>query len=237
LQVLYQDSDLIAINKPTGVFVHRTSLDREATTFVIQEVRNILGHHVYPVHRLDRKTSGLLVLAKHKEAQSVMNAYFRDREVEKEYLAIVRGWTEDKGEIDYPLINDRGKSQDAITRYTTVERVEVDLPHGKFATSRYALVLLKPLTGRMHQLRRHMSHIFHPIIGDRPHGCNKQNRLFLEHYKMNDMLLHASKMTIDHPMTQKECVMTAPIFGSFAMMMDALGFASPIERLKMTTDV
>jgi tRNA pseudouridine65 synthase len=109
MQVIFEDDDIIAINKPNGMFVHRTALDPLATEFVIQIVRDMIGHWVYPVHRLDRKTSGVLILAKNQEIQSILNEYFRDREVDKVYYAIARGYTDDEGSIDYAIENDRGK--------------------------------------------------------------------------------------------------------------------------------
>jgi tRNA pseudouridine65 synthase len=230
MDIIYQDDYLIAINKPTGIFVHRTHLDPTATTFVLQEVRNRVGHHVYAIHRLDRKTSGLLILAKDTATQRIMNTKFEHREVDKQYIAIVRGYTDLEGTIEYDLLLDNGKTVDALTTYKTWQQRELPFSSSaKFDTSRYSLVVLKPHTGRMHQLRRHMSHIFHPIIGDRPHGCNKQNRIFLERYAMNDMLLHASQLTFDHPHTGEKMQLQAPIFGEFERMVDVMGFDMSVE--------
>jgi len=226
MQVLYEDDDVIAINKPNGMFVHRTSLDPLATEFVIQVVRDLIGHWVYPVHRLDRKTSGVLILAKNQETQSVLNAYFRDREVDKVYLAIARGYTDDEGTIDYAIENDRGKIQEALTNYQTLERVEINISSGKFPTSRYSLVKVLPQTGRQHQIRKHLSHIFHPIVGDRPHGCNKQNKFFLDQFNMGSMMLHASSISFEHPLSSEILKIDAPIFGEFERMIGELGFKS-----------
>jgi tRNA pseudouridine65 synthase len=224
MQILFEDNDIVAVNKPNGMFVHRTSLDPEATEFVVQVVRDITGVWVYPVHRLDRKTSGVLILAKSPEIQSILNEDFRDRVVDKRYYAIVRGYTDDKGTIDYDLENDRGKVQEAVTDYETLQRVEIPISSGLFATSRYSMVDVRPKTGRMHQIRKHMSHIFHPIIGDRPHGCNKQNRFFLEHFGMGHMLLHAYSIGFKHPVDGRDITITAPVFGEFHRMVDTLGF-------------
>lgn len=226
MQVLFEDDDIIAINKPNGMFVHRTALDPLATEFVIQIVRDMIGHWVYPVHRLDRKTSGVLILAKNQEIQSILNEYFRDREVDKVYYAIARGYTDDEGSIDYAIENDRGKVQEALTHYKTIERAEINISSGKFPTSRYSLVEVKPETGRQHQIRKHLSHIFHPIVGDRPHGCNKQNRFFLEHFNMGSMMLHAASISFEHPVSKETTKVNAPIFGEFERMINELGFQS-----------
>lgn len=222
LQILFEDTDLIAVNKPHGLFVHRSELDVHATEFALQIVRDMIGHRVYPVHRLDRKTSGVLLLAKSKEVQSIMNEMFRNQQVDKTYLAIVRGFTDDTGTIDYPLLNEKGKSQNAITHYTTITRGEIDISSGKFPTSRYSLLRVNPETGRMHQIRRHLSHIFHPIIGDRPHGCNKQNKFFLDQFDMKTMMLHASSVQFLHPNRITEIKISAPYHSEFDRMVKAL---------------
>jgi tRNA pseudouridine65 synthase len=170
-------------------------LDPEASRFVVQELRDQLGSRVYPVHRLDRKTSGALLLALDKNTQSELNNIFRERVIEKSYLAIVRGHTPKALEIDYALKTERGNFQEAQTTLKTIAHTEKPISSGKYNSSRYSLVELRPLTGRQHQLRKHMAHIMHPIIGDRPHGCNKQNKFFLEHFEMNSMLLHAYSTT------------------------------------------
>lgn len=213
------------------MFVHKTRLDPTATVFALQTVRDMLGQHVYPVHRLDRKTSGLLLFAKDRDTQILMNEKFVKHEINKIYHAIVRGFIQDEGRIDYDLKLDNGKVVDAITNYSCVQKVEVAIKsYDQFDTSRYSLVRLNPITGRQHQLRRHMAHIFHPIIGDRPHGCNKQNRAFLYHFNMNEMMLHNSSMSFEHPISKDEVKIFAPIFGEFRRMVDILQFdASLIE--------
>jgi len=166
----------------------------DAKEFAVQLLRDQVGYRVYPTHRLDRKTSGVLLFAKSKVANSTMQQCFLNRAVKKEYLALVRGYTDKQGIIDYPLTEDGQKTKEALTSYSSLQQFEIPLPFGKHQTSRYSLVELSPETGRFHQLRKHMAHIFHPIIGDRPHGCNKQNRLWKEKFRMDKMLLHASEL-------------------------------------------
>lgn len=227
LEILFEDDSLIAINKPHGLLVHRTALDRHATEFALQMVRDKIGQRVFPIHRLDRKTSGVLLLAKSSLIHKELSNAWAERRVEKTYLAIVRGFTEESGVIDYALRNERGTIQEAITKYTTLNQSEIDLPQGKFSTSRYSLVELKPVTGRMHQLRRHMSHIFHPIIGDRPHGCNKQNKLFKEKFSMESMMLHAESLTFCHPVSQQNLTFIATPFPEFRRMQNELNLLNP----------
>ena len=199
LEILYQDADLVAINKPNGLLVHRSPIAADADVFAVQLLRDQLGQKVYPVHRLDRKTSGVLLFALNEEMNSLMQQQFQDGKVDKTYHAIVRGYTPDTLDIDYPLKREDGTIQEAFTSLKTLQRTEVDFQIGKHPTSRYSLVELKPTTGRMHQLRKHMAHIFHPIIGDRPYGCNKQNRYFKEELGMMSMMLHALSVQFAHP--------------------------------------
>jgi len=224
LPIVYQDEHLVAINKPHGLLVHRTRIANDATHFALQILRDQLQQKVYPTHRLDRKTAGTLLFAKSAEIQKLINQQFREKQVFKKYLAIVRGYIDDDGIIDYALINEKGKSQKAITTFKLIEKTEVKISLGKHATSRYSLVELRPQTGRHHQLRKHMAHIFHPIIGDRPHGCNKQNKLFKEHFNSMTMFLHAYKIKIIHPVLNKEIEFKSEISQEFELMLKELEF-------------
>jgi len=222
LDVLYKSDDLVAINKPHGLLVHRSPIASDASEFAVQLLRDQLGQRVYPVHRLDRKTGGVLLFALNETMNSLMQQQFADGLISKTYQAIVRGYTDDEQTIDYPLRRDDGVLQDAVTLLRTIRRAEIPLPHGKHQTSRYSLVELTPTTGRMHQLRKHMAHVLHPIIGDRPHGCNKQNKLFLDRFQMNTMLLHAHQVQFSHPLTLETIVIMAPFQSEFRRMMHVL---------------
>ncbi|GAB4056355.1 pseudouridine synthase [Spirosoma litoris] len=223
LSILYQSADLVAINKPHGLLVHRSPIASDASEFAVQILRDQLGQRVYPVHRLDRKTGGVLLFALTESMNSLMQQQFMEGDVAKTYLAIVRGFTPDEQTIDYALRNEEtGVFQDAVTHFKTLQRTEIPLPFGKHTTSRYSLVKLTPDTGRMHQLRKHMAHILHPIIGDRPHGCNKQNKLFKEHFEMNTMLLHARQLAFTHPVTEERITITAPFQVEFERMLGEL---------------
>ncbi|RDC57686.1 pseudouridylate synthase [Pedobacter chinensis] len=220
LEIIYQDEHLIAINKPHGLLVHQSSIARDATEFALQMLRDQVGKHVSPVHRLDRKTSGILLFAFDKSSEIAMHQQFMNGETDKEYLAILRGFSPDSMDIDYPLAKENGTMQDAYTSFKTLQRAEVDIAFGKHSTSRYSLVSATPKTGRMHQLRRHFSHILHPIIGDRTHGCNKQNKFFLEQWNMTTMLLHASALSFSHPVTSERIHLKADLHSEFKRVMD-----------------
>lgn len=225
LEIVYQDQYMVAVNKPHGLLVHRSSIAADAEEFALQLVRDQIGKTVYPVHRLDRKTSGLLVFALKSRIAAKLKTIFEDANTQKTYSAIVRGYFPDAIEVDYALTNDRGKTQEAITHFKTISRTELPVPFGKFETSRYSLIEASPKTGRMHQIRKHLNHLRHPIIGDRPHGCNKQNRLFKERWNMTTMLLHARQLELVHPVSAIPMVLQAEPFEEFKRMLEELKLA------------
>lgn len=226
LEIIYQDDHLIAINKPHGLLVHRSKIANDATEFALQILRDQVGKHVSPVHRLDRKTAGVLLFAFDKETEIAMQKQFMDGLVAKKYLAVLRGHAPDELDIDYPLAKENGTLQEAFTTFKTLQRTEIDVAFGKHATSRYSLVEAAPTTGRMHQLRKHFAHIFYPIIGDRKHGCNKQNRFFKEQFEMTTMLLHASSLSFKHPITNQEIHLSANPQNEFKQALQLLKFKS-----------
>ncbi|WP_290654655.1 tRNA pseudouridine(65) synthase TruC [Idiomarina sp.] len=211
LPIIYQDQHLVVIDKPSGLLVHRSRLASDAKVFAMQLLRDQLGQHVYPLHRLDRPTSGLLVFALDSDTARLVNEQWAERSVEKTYHAVVRGYVDDGGIIDYPLKEELDKiadkdargdkeAQQAVTEYRCLKRIELLFKVSKkHDTSRYSLVELKPKTGRKHQLRRHMSHIRHPIIGDSRHGEGRHNRFFRDQFGCDRLLLAATQIRFQHP--------------------------------------
>ncbi|HAL54206.1 MULTISPECIES: pseudouridine synthase [Sphingobacterium] len=222
LEILYQDESIVAINKPHGLLVHRSAIARDASAFALQLLRDQLGKTVYPAHRLDRKTGGILLFSLNKETDQYLQKSFQERKIDKKYLAVLRGFAPAEGLIDYPLKRDDGTVQEAQTSFRLLAQGELAVPFGKFPTARYSLVEANPITGRMHQLRRHFAHIFHPIIGDRPHGCNKQNKFWKEAYQMDTMLLHASELTFKHPLSGDDIHIKAPLQPDFIRVLEIL---------------
>lgn len=232
IPILYEDEQLIAVAKPSGMFVHRSAADRSATEFVVQTVRDQLNCFVYPIHRLDRPTSGVLLLAKSSEAAAIFATMFAERRVQKTYLALVRGFTEDSGRIDRPLVSDKGRGrpasdphsvpQDAETLYRTVEKFEAGFSSGRHATTRCSLVEASPKTGRFHQIRRHMAGISHPVIGDADHGDTKLNRVFQEQVGVTRLMLAAVRIEFVHPKTEAAIVIDCPPDDSFGSVITSL---------------
>lgn len=210
LPILWRDEHLIAVHKPAGWLVHRTGLDAGETRFVVQTLRGQLGgQHVHPVHRLDKGTCGVLLLALHPEAARRMGQAFMTHAVRKRYLALVRGWAPPQAEVDHPLRPDDAPPdappQPAHTRFCRLACIELaEACEPRFATTRAALVAAEPLTGRRHQIRRHLKHLAHPIIGDATHGKGPLNRWWAARLGLQRLWLHAQQLAFVHPFTGAE---------------------------------
>lgn len=222
LEIVYEDDWIVAINKPAGLLVHRSSIATNTDIYALQLLRDQIGFHVFPIHRLDRKTSGILLFAKEKTFVHAFQEALSSNETTKIYHAIVRGYFPNQVYVDHDLINEKGKTQSAITEFKLIKNIEIDLPFGKFKTSRYALIEALPKTGRMHQIRKHLNHLRHPIIGDRPHGCNKQNKLFLEKWNLNKMLLHSKQLEMHHPYIDQRLTVKSTLPEHFNQILEIL---------------
>lgn len=206
LHILWHDEHLVAVYKPAGWLVHRTGLDAGETRFVMQTLRNQLGRHVFPVHRLDKGTCGVLVMALHADAARTLSQAFERQAVQKRYLALVRGWAPDAVDVDHPLKPDDAPAdaavQEARTQFTRLAQLALPEPSDpRFATTRASLVLAEPATGRRHQVRRHLKHIAHPIIGDATHGKGPLNRWWAQQLGQQRLWLHAWRLALPHPVT------------------------------------
>lgn len=228
LEVLHADEHLVAIHKPAGLLVHRSPLDAHETRFALQLLRRQLQRRVNAVHRLDKATSGVLLFAFTPEVTAACAAAFESGAVSKRYLAVVRGWPLEQGEIDHPLTRADGRPEESPQPARTLYRrlATVQVPHrvDPYPESRYALVELQPVTGRRHQLRRHLQHIAHPLIGDTTHGKGAHNRLFRAMYGCHRMLLASVQLQLPHPVTGEDLVITAPLDGEFAAIVRRFGW-------------
>jgi len=235
LEILYQDDYIVAINKPSGLLVHKSPIDRHETEFALQMVRDQIGQYVYPVHRLDKPTSGVLLFALNTEILKAMSLLFRSHEVSKEYIAIVRGYTQEEDLIDYPLkqmldtkeqkkLGITKEAQEAQTHYECLATVELPYAVSRYPVARYSLVKLHPKTGRKHQLRRHMKHIFHPIVGDTKHGRGEHNQLFREKFECHRLLLHSHRVSFVHPVTKQSVEIEASVDDTFDGLFKIFGW-------------
>jgi len=240
LPILYQDDALVVVNKPSGLLVHRSPIDRHETRFAVQLLRDQLGRHVFPVHRLDKGTSGALAFALDKATATAVAEQFAGKQVRKNYVAIVRGWPPVSGVIDHPL----DAVQDAYaptadctpkpcrTAFRTLATVELPVRVDRYPTSRYALVELEPETGRRHQLRRHLAHLSHPIVGDSTYGKGRHNRLFAERYGVCRLLLACVGLEFMHPSTGATVSVRADAGPEFVALRQLLPWTAPQQRAR-----
>ncbi|MDN3651579.1 tRNA pseudouridine(65) synthase TruC [Thalassotalea ponticola] len=240
LYILYQDEYLIAVNKPSGLFVHRSYLDRDQKYFALQLVRDMVGKYVYPLHRLDRPTSGVLLFAFDQQTARIMGQMFTDKTIAKRYLAICRGHLPEHGRVEHPLkekldkigdkyASDNTLAKQAVTDFTRLATATLPIALGKYPTIRYSLVALVPHTGRRHQIRRHLAHLRHPIIGDINYGDNKQNPFFRNHFGVNRLMLHAQQLSFNHPVTQTEVIIDAPLDQQWLDIISKLGWHQAVQ--------
>ncbi|MDN0124693.1 tRNA pseudouridine(65) synthase TruC [Yersinia aleksiciae] len=249
LEIIYQDEYIVAVNKPAGWLVHRSWLDSHETLFVMQTVRDQIGQHVYTVHRLDRPTSGVLLMALSSDVARALSLQFEQHQIQKTYHAVVRGYVLEGGTVDYEMTEELDKIADkfsrtdkapqpSVTHYQPLAQVEVPVAIGRYDTARFSLMELKPETGRKHQLRRHMAHIRHPIIGDSTHGDLRQNRGVAQHFDCSRLMLHASHLELIHPVTGEVLSLTARWDDSWQGLMSHFGWsgiAPHLERVEFST--
>jgi tRNA pseudouridine65 synthase len=223
IELLFVDAHVVVANKPSGLLVHR-GWDKDDDVAMFR-VRDAIGQHVHPLHRLDRGTSGALVFARTREAAAVLSKAFEAGCVEKRYLALVRGTPPEAGVVDYPIPRTEGGPRvPATTRFVRVARSAVD---------RCSLVLAAPETGRLHQVRRHLRHIDHPLVGDVRHGSGTINRHYRARYDLHRLALHALRVAFDHPATGARIDVTAPVPDDLGDALELLG----LPRSAPTVDV
>jgi tRNA pseudouridine65 synthase len=202
LELLHVDASLVVINKPPGLLVHPTALDAHEQRSALVSLREQLGVPLWTVHRLDKATSGALMFARSVEAARALGAAFEAGQVHKRYLALVRGWPAEAGEIDHALARDpelpsAGQPRlAALTRYRRLRCHEWPFSDGRHASSRFAVLEVEPLTGRRHQIRRHFKHIAHPLVGDSTHGKGPLNRQLAAWLGVQRLWLHAVRLEV-----------------------------------------
>ncbi len=229
--ILHQDEHCVAIHKPPGILVHRTPMARDRR-FVLQQLRDQIGRTLYPVHRLDRATSGVLVFALSSKAARRMKRAFDEQQAFKEYLAIVRGWPNPPQQrIERPIRDpDDRTRREAASHYRRLKTSLLPVPTRRYPASRFALVTLVPETGRRHQLRIHMERVSYPIIGDTTHGDGEPNRIFRDRLGLRRMMLHAWKLELPHPENGQPLKLCADPGDEFDRAIHLLGWHRPIDE-------
>ena len=231
LPLLYLDEHLVAVDKPAGLAVHRSRLVGADEAYLMDRLRAQVDGPLHAVHRLDRATSGVLLVARDAAVAADLGRQLMARSVDKRYLAVVRGWPAEQGEIDYPLSGAslRGAAKPALTRWRRLATVEVPLPLGRYAQQRYALLEVAPETGRYRQIRRHFHHVSHHLLGDTSHGRGDHNRLIRQHYGVHRLLLHAWRLALVHPRTQRPLQLQAPLDAAWERLLLAFGWQDALN--------
>ena len=230
LEIIYQDEYLVVINKPSGLLVHKSMIDKHEIYFAMKILSEQIGQWVYPVHRLDKPTSGVLLFALDSHTAKLMSEQFSSHTIEKTYIAVARGYVDKSGIINHALsikldkISDKDmredkEAQEALTAFKCLAQVELNAAVGRYDKTRYSLVELKPKTGRKHQLRRHMKHINHHLLGDTKYGRGEHNKFIRGKYEMNRLLLHAISLKIRHPYSQELLMFEARLDEVFTRML------------------
>jgi tRNA pseudouridine65 synthase len=228
LELLHLDDDLLAVNKPAGIAVHRSHLVGADEDYLMDRLRLQVDGRLHAVHRLDRATSGVLLVARSREMAADLGQQMMARTVAKTYLAVVRGWPAEEGEIDYPLSGSSlsGEAKPALTRWRRLATVEVPIAQGRYEQQRYALLEVSPETGRYRQIRRHFHHVSHHLLGDTSHGRGDHNRLIRQYFGVHRLLLHASHLRVVHPRTQLALAMQASLDPAWQRLLKAFDWTA-----------
>ena len=202
IDIVFDDEAVLAVNKPAGLLVHRSSIAADERDFLLDRLQTQVGGPLFLAHRLDRATSGVVLLAKSRAVAGELGRQFMQRSVVKRYLAVVRGWPDAEGTIDHALpdVRERSPRKPALTRWRTLATTTVPIELGRYPEQRYALVEALPETGRYRQIRKHFHHVSHHIVGDTSHGRGDHNRLWRIHFGVHRLLLHAWRLELAHPL-------------------------------------
>lgn len=226
LTLLHADDDVLAIDKPAGLAVHRSRLVGADDDYLMDRLRLQVEGPLHAVHRLDRATSGVLLVARHAVAAAELGRQLMARSVTKTYLAVARGWPAETGEIDYPLSGSSlsGEAKPALTRWRRLATVEIPIAQGRYPQQRYSLLEVSPETGRYRQIRRHFHHVSHHLLGDTSHGRGDHNRLIRQHYGVHRLLLHAWRLEVRHPASGETLRLEAPLDAAWRKLLQAFGW-------------
>ncbi len=223
VDILYEDEYIICVSKPNNIVVHHAHHSRNVADeeSLLQLLFKNFEKKFYPIHRLDRKTSGIILLAKETTYVSKFQELFTNNEIQKTYYGVVRGHSPESVVIDSPVKGrDANVYKDAETHFKTVDKTIVDIPVKPYDTSRYSLVEMKPKTGRLHQLRIHTNKISHPLIGDPKYGDKNHNVMFIDNFNCENLFLHAYSLEFKHPFTEENHLIKADFPRDWSIIFD-----------------
>ncbi|MFT5146847.1 MAG: tRNA pseudouridine65 synthase [Polaribacter sp.] len=233
LDIIFEDSYFICVNKPNNMVVHHAHHSRNVADEIalLQLIQREKGIKVYPIHRLDRKTSGIMLLAKETVYVSKFQELFTNNEIEKTYYGVVRGFSPETKAIDSPVKGrDSNVYKEALTYLKTLEQVVLDIPVKPYDSSRYSLVALQPKTGRKHQLRLHTLKISHPLIGDTKYGDKNHDLMFEENFGWKNLFLHAGKLAFKHPFSEEKLVLKAAFPKDWISLFEEFTWTNPNSK-------
>ena len=232
LEIIFEDEYILCVNKPNNVLVHHAHLSRNVADedSLLQLIEAQKALKVYPIHRLDRKTSGIILLAKHKEYIADFQSLFTNNTIQKTYYGVVRGFSPESKVIDSPVKGRDSKvHKDALTELKTLAKITLNIPVKPYDSSRYSLVQLLPKTGRMHQLRVHMNKISHPLIGDAKYGDKNHDLMYENQFGFNNLFLHAGQLEFIHPFTNEKLVLKATFPKDWLSLFEKFNWSNPLS--------
>lgn len=215
MEIIFEDDYFLAVNKPPGLLMHKSKIARDAKENLQDLLQQYYGEKVFLVHRLDRKTSGVVLVAKNSKIAKNLSEQFVNHIPQKTYHAIVRGFITEPVVNDRDLEDDRGISQKAETKFNPLQTTCLKLISGKYSETRLTLVEAKPKTGRTHQIRKHLAQLRHYIVNDKPHGDCKLNKAFEMQLEIKHMMLHAKAIEFNHPVSGDKMTLEASYFKQF----------------------
>ena len=232
LEIIYQDNYCLLVTKPNNVLVHhahhsRNKIDEKS---LMQLIENQLGTRYFPIHRQDRKTSGIILLASKKEYVSTFQALFTNKEIKKIYYGVVRGYSQDNRIIDSPV-----KGRDALvykeaeSHLKCLDKIELNIPVKPYDSSRYSLVELTPITGRMHQLRIHMNKLSTPLINDAKYGDKNHNTMYGDQFGWKNLFLHAGSLAFTHPFSNQELFLKSSFSDDWIQLFEKFSWKNPLK--------
>ncbi|HPE86378.1 MAG: hypothetical protein EOL88_02735 [Bacteroidia bacterium] len=225
VEICYSDAYFVVVNKPAGILVHKTNMAIDEKVTLMQRVADQLGRKVYPVHRLDKGTSGVNIFSLDARTSEMFRRMFVEKRIGKIYFAVCRGWLTDEVLVEYPVKTSTLATRvAAVTRIIPLATAEIDVPVGPYEKSRYTLIQAEPHTGRWHQIRQHCSHLRHPIAGDKRHGDYRHNAMFSTQFSVTNVMLHAGAVTFEHPYQLRRITVNAAFPAHWRLVLDTMGW-------------
>ena len=231
LEIIYQDSYCLLVTKPNNVLVHHAHHSRNKINekSLLQLLEDQLATKYYPIHRLDRKTSGIILLASKRSYVASFQSLFTNNQIQKIYFGVVRGFSQEFKIIDSPVKGrDTDVYKEAETHIKLLDKITLDITVKPYDTSRYSLVELQPKTGRMHQLRIHMNKVSTPLINDAKYGDKNHDIMYGEQFGWKNLFLHAGSLEFTHPFTEEKLILKSSFSEDWIQLFEKFSWKNPL---------